>query len=75
MIVMNLPKKNLSLPDRLIRGLISIALLVFAIFGSEQIGDIILQVFIVIFAGLNLISFTIGWCPIYKLANISTFTE
>lgn len=72
---MDLPKKNLCLADRLIRGTISIALLVFAVFWAEQIGDIILQILIIIFAGLNLISFAIGWCPVYKLANISTIPK
>ena len=69
---MNLPIKNLCLADRLIRGGISLSLLVFAVFWAEQIGDVLLQVLIIIFAGLNFISFAIGWCPVYKLANIST---
>ncbi|WP_233267406.1 DUF2892 domain-containing protein [Paraglaciecola sp. L3A3] len=36
------------------------------------IGDIFLQAFILIFSVMNLISTTIGWCPVYKLANINT---
>ncbi|MDP5131859.1 MAG: DUF2892 domain-containing protein [Paraglaciecola sp.] len=70
---MTLPKMNLSKADRLIRGVLSIVLIIFAVFWSEQIGDVLLQALIIIFAVLNLISFTIGWCPVYKLANISTF--
>ncbi|MDP5039430.1 MAG: DUF2892 domain-containing protein [Paraglaciecola sp.] len=70
---MALPKMNLSKADRLIRGVLSIVLIIFAVFWSEQIGDVLLQALIIIFAVLNLISFTIGWCPVYKLANISTF--
>ena len=69
---MNLPIKNLCLADRVIRGGISLGLLVFAVLWAEQIGDVVLQVLIIIFAGLNFISFAIGWCPVYKLANIST---
>jgi hypothetical protein len=70
--MMNLPKKNLCLIDRVIRGCVSLSLLVFAVLWAEQIGDVVLQVLIIIFAGLNFISFAIGWCPVYKLANIST---
>lgn len=69
---MNLPVKNLCIADRVIRGGVSLSLLVFAVLWAEQIGDVVLQVLIIIFAGLNLISFAIGWCPVYKLANIST---
>ncbi|AEP28646.1 YgaP family membrane protein [Brumicola nitratireducens] len=69
---MNLPVKNLCLADRVIRGGLSLSLLVFAVLWAEQIGDVVLQVLIIIFAGLNFISFAIGWCPVYKLANIST---
>ena len=69
---MNLPVKNLCLADRVIRGSVSLSLLVFAVFWAEQIGDVVLQGLIIIFAGLNFISFAIGWCPLYKLANIST---
>lgn len=69
---MNLPIKNLCLADRVIRGGVSLSLLVFAVLWAEQIGDVVLQVLVIIFAVLNFISFAIGWCPIYKLANIST---
>lgn len=70
---MSLIKKNLCLADRVIRGILSVALIVFAIFWAEQIGDVLLQSLILVFAVLNLISFAIGWCPVYRLANISTF--
>ncbi|KXI28348.1 YgaP family membrane protein [Paraglaciecola hydrolytica] len=70
---MSLINKNLCLADRVIRGILSVALIVFAIFWAEQIGDVLLQSLILVFAVLNLISFAIGWCPVYRLANISTF--
>jgi hypothetical protein len=69
---MQLPTKNLCLADRIIRGSASIAMLVFAVFWAEQIGDVLLQLIVIVFAILNLISFVLGWCPVYKLANIST---
>ncbi|AOW76110.1 hypothetical protein A3Q34_04125 [Colwellia sp. PAMC 20917] len=63
---------NLCALDRIIRGVIAVALIVYVVLFSEQIGDVLLQVSILIFAVLNLISFTIGWCPVYQIANINT---
>ena len=69
---MKFPNKNLCFADRIIRGFLSVALIVFALFWGEQIGDVLLQALIIVFAVLNLISFVIGWCPVYQIANIST---
>jgi hypothetical protein len=69
---MNMPKANCSSIDRIIRAILSVALLLLCVFFWEEIGDIFLQSFILIFAIMNLISTTIGWCPVYKLANINT---
>ena len=69
---MSLIKKNLCIADRVIRGILSVALIVFVIFWAEQIGDVLLQSLIWVFAILNLISFAVGWCPVYRLANINT---
>jgi hypothetical protein len=71
--MMTLPKVNLCKLDRIIRGIVSVALIIFAVFWADKIGDVLLQTLIIVFALLNLISFAIGWCPVYKLANISTF--
>ncbi|MFT6897132.1 MAG: hypothetical protein ACJA13_001538 [Paraglaciecola sp.] len=68
-----MPKVNLSPADRIIRGIIGIALFVYGVFWETQIGDILLQSVILVFAGLNLVSLLIGWCPVYRLANISTY--
>ncbi|WP_440876558.1 YgaP family membrane protein [Thalassotalea sp. PLHSN55] len=65
-------KHNLCALDRALRGIIAIALLSYVIFFGEQIGDVLLQAAILIFAVLNLISFFLGWCPVYQVANIST---
>jgi hypothetical protein len=72
---MTLPKMNLCKLDRIIRGVLSVALIIFAVFWADKIGDVLLQTLIIVFAVLNLISFAIGWCPVYKLANISTFKD
>lgn len=69
---MTLPKINLCAIDRVLRGLVSVALIIYSIFWFEQVGDIFLMSLIWIFAILNLISFAIGWCPVYQLANITT---
>jgi hypothetical protein len=73
--MMSLPKVNLCKLDRIIRGVLSVALIIFAVFWADKIGDVLLQTLIIVFALLNLISFAIGWCPVYKLANISTFKD
>lgn len=65
-------KHNLCALDRMIRGVIAVALIVYLVLFSEQIGDMLLQISILIFALMNLISFATGWCPVYKVANIST---
>ncbi|MDX2367101.1 MAG: DUF2892 domain-containing protein [Colwellia sp.] len=69
---MKTPKINLCAIDRVFRGIISVVLIIYSIFYYEQIGDIFLVSLIWIFSALNLISFAIGWCPVYHLANIST---
>jgi hypothetical protein len=69
---MKLPKINLCAIDRTLRGAVSAALILYSIICYQEIGDIFLLSLIWIFAGLNLISFVIGWCPVYHLANITT---
>jgi hypothetical protein len=70
--MMKMPKVNCGNVDRVIRAVLSLALLLYCVLFWESIGDIFLQSFILIFAIMNLISTTIGWCPVYKLANINT---
>ncbi len=69
---MNTLKPNCGRIDRAIRGILSVALILYCIFFWASIGDILLQSFILLFALMNLVSTTIGWCPVYKLANINT---
>ena len=65
-------KHNLCAIDRIIRGVIAAALLVYVVLFFDQIGDIFLQISILVFALLNFISFAVGWCPVYNIANINT---
>lgn len=69
---MQLPKINLCAMDRIVRGAMSVALIIYAIFWYEQIGDVLLISLLWVFSILNLISFAIGWCPVYHMANITT---
>lgn len=65
-------KHNLCATDRIIRGVIAVALIIYVALFFDQIGDTLLQVSILIFALMNLISLVIGWCPVYNIANINT---
>lgn len=65
-------KHNLCAIDRIIRGIIAVALISYLVLFFDQIGDTFLQISIFIFAFMNLISFVIGWCPVYNIANINT---
>lgn len=65
-------KHNLCAIDRVIRGIIAAALFIYLAMFFEQIGDALLQISILIFALMNLISFVTGWCPVYNIANINT---
>lgn len=65
-------KHNLCALDRIIRGIIAVALMTYLVLFFDKIGDIFLQISILIFALMNLISFVIGWCPVYNIANIDT---
>jgi len=69
---MTLPKPNLCLIDRLLRGCIAIALILYTLLCYDEIGDPLLASLIFIFSSLNLVSFISAWCPVYHLANIST---
>ncbi|MEP1741691.1 MAG: DUF2892 domain-containing protein [Kangiellaceae bacterium] len=69
---MNLPKVNLSSLDRWLRGIVSLVFFVYSFLYYEDIGDMLLLWAIWVFGALNLISFVIGWCPVYQLANITT---
>lgn len=71
-LMMNLPKINCGNVDRVVRAFLSVALIIYVVLFWESIGDIFLQILILIFAIMNLISTTIGWCPVYQLANINT---
>lgn len=64
--------KNLCLMDRIVRGVIAIIAIGAGVLFGDVIGDVVLQVIVVIFGVLNLISFVFGWCPVYSMANIST---
>lgn len=69
---MKIFQQNLSKFDRIMRGIIGLAILLFTLLNSEFIGDVLLQALLIIFAVLNLLSFLSGFCIVYKIAGIST---
>ncbi|MDO7086630.1 DUF2892 domain-containing protein [Pseudocolwellia sp. AS88] len=69
---MKLPEVNLCKADRVVRGVLSVLLIIYVIFWHDEVGDTLLISLIWIFSILNLISFASGWCPVYHLANLST---
>ncbi|WP_016957438.1 YgaP family membrane protein [Catenovulum agarivorans] len=72
---MKLFDQNLSSFDRIMRGVIGVAILFLTLVYSDFIGDTLLQVLLIIFAALNLLSFASGFCVVYKIAGISTKKE
>jgi hypothetical protein len=71
-LMMNMPKVNCGQVDRIIRAFVSAALIIYVVLFWASIGDVFLQMLILVFVTMNLISTTIGWCPVYQLANINT---
>ena len=65
-------KKNLCALDRAVRFVITVTLFLYAFLAAEQIGDAFLQIAIIVFATINLVSVLTGWCVVYRMANIST---
>lgn len=64
--------KNLNSMDRALRGIIGIVITSFAIFNGDFINEPIVEILLFVFGTLNLISLTVGWCPVYHLAGINT---
>lgn len=67
-----MPQKNLHLIDRLLRGVIGILAMTFALFNGDFIQEPLLEILLGIFGVLNLISLVFGWCPVYHMVGIST---
>lgn len=65
-------KKNLCKIDKYIRGVIGIAITLSGVFFGNAIGDPLLQILVIIFGLLNLVSFVTSWCLVYHIASIST---
>ena len=65
-------KKNLHPLDRILRGIIGVLVIVFALFNGDYLEEPILEILLGIFGLLNLISLVSSWCPIYHIAGIST---
>lgn len=67
--------RNLSTLDRAIRGLVGISTLTLGALGGSIVNEPILQVFLIGFGLLNLLSLATGWCAVYQIANLSTYSK
>ena len=66
--------RNLSNLDRLVRFCLGIALIYLGLF-SGYIENNVLVVLVSIFGVINIFSAIINHCPVYNLANISTYRD
>ena len=64
--------KNLHPIDRMARGVIGIVILGFLLLNNGYLQEPILEILLVAFGVLNLVSLISGWCPVYHLAGISS---
>ena len=69
-------KMNESPRERIIRGSVGAVLLIFASFlqGPYDIFQGIFGIALLVFGGMSLVSGVVGWCPIYALLGISTYS-
>ncbi|MBJ7549914.1 YgaP family membrane protein [Marinomonas ostreistagni] len=65
-------KPNLHPWDRILRGVIGVVVIAFGLFNGDFLEEPIIEILIIIFGVLNLVSLATGWCPVYSLANIDT---
>tara|TARA_R110001583_G_scaffold51709_1_gene161231 strand:- start:169 stop:348 length:180 start_codon:yes stop_codon:yes gene_type:complete len=54
------------------RGVIGIVILGFLLLNAGYLQEPILEILLVAFGVLNLVSLISGWCPVYHLAGISS---
>lgn len=72
--------KNLHPLDRYLRGVvvswcrgvIGVLVIGFALFNDNYLEEPILEILLILFGILNLISLINSWCPVYHLTGIST---
>ena len=62
--------KNESNLGRIIRGVVGVALVRFALFGSA--GNMVLWVVALVIGAVRILTAAIGFCPIYKVLGIKT---
>ena len=65
--------RNINYFDQTLRTLAALACIYFGFIDSSYIGDSILAMAIGAFGILNLIAATMGWCPVYTIAGISSY--
>ena len=62
--------KNLHPIDRMARGVIGIVILGFLLLNNGYLQEPILEILLVAFGVLNLVSLISGWCPVYHSSYV-----
>ena len=68
-------KLNLSPTDRTLRVLIGGILVYLGFFEQTIISNDVLRILLGLFGAINIAAALYGVCPIYKLANLSTYKQ
>jgi hypothetical protein len=68
-------KRNVSKLDRIVRILLGIICSYIALFPTPVFANDMLRIFIGAFGAINLFTGIFAYCPLYKMANISTYKE
>lgn len=68
-------KRNVSKFDRTVRILLGILCAYLVLFPSPFLANDMLRIFIGAFAAINLFTGVFAYCPLYALANITTYKE
>jgi hypothetical protein len=67
--------KNVGQPDRIARGLVGSVVIILTLLYRDNINDALIEFLLYGFGLLNMVSMTIGWCMVYKLAGINTIPK
>ncbi|MBD3670333.1 MAG: DUF2892 domain-containing protein [Gammaproteobacteria bacterium] len=68
-------KRNVSNLDRTVRIIVGVACCYFVLFPTPVLTNEVLLIFLGSFGLLNLYSAVFSYCPIYAMADISTYRQ
>lgn len=67
-----LKNRNMHPIDQVLRVLLGIALIYIGFFNAELVTDALLGILLGAFGVMNLLSGIVGFCPVYRVAGLST---